>query len=358
MPPQFTQNLISIEKIEPSLQIEPTLFVLFTVLSCFLIYAIGLRNLSKERHRNLRDLFKNLVGHLSVASILLLIFWILRGGESISAPQIVPYIGLAAVLWGSLVIIKTVRIFFFEYLFFMNMQTGVPVLLVNMLTLLVTIVLGSWIATSVFGFRLAPVLATSALFSIVLGLALQDTLGNLFSGIALQIDKPYFLGDWVDVQTSDQRFTGRIYEITWRATILISLTEEWITIPNRVMAQSQILNYSRTKKPIIQSQIFRISYQESITEIKSTLSSAIEDLPGISRYMQPKVFIVEASESWITLKLIYCLKNFPERAQVADQVFERSLHALRSKNINLAMPRLTIYSENTASSKTQNLPIS
>jgi len=358
VPPQFRQNFISIEKIEPSLQIESTLFVLLTVFSAFLIYLVALRNLSKERHKNLRDLFKNLLGHVSVSGLLLLIFWVLRSGESISAPQLVPYVGLAAVLWGSVVVIKTVRIFFFEYLFFMNMQTGVPVLLVNMLTLLVTIVLGSWIATSVFGFRLAPVLATSALFSIVLGLALQDTLGNLFSGIALQIDKPYFLGDWVDVQTSDQRFTGKIYEITWRATILVSLTEEWITIPNRVMAQSQILNYSRTKKPIIQAQVFRISYQDSISDIKALLASAISDLPGISRYMYPKVFITEASESWITLKLIYCLKNFPERAQVADQVFEKSLIALKEKNIQLAMPRMKLFSESRASDKTPIPPTS
>jgi small-conductance mechanosensitive channel len=170
------------------------------------------------------------MGHVFLGLGLLTFFWILRG-ETIVIPKLVPFVGIATVLWGAIVLIKSFRIFSFEYLFFMNMQTGVPLLLVNMLTLLMSVVLGSWIATSVFGFRLAPVLATSALFSIVVGLALQETLGNLFSGIALQIDKPYTLGDWIEVQTGTQKLVGHVHEVTWRATILTSLTEEWITIP-------------------------------------------------------------------------------------------------------------------------------
>ena len=64
MPPQFTQNILPIERIEQTLQLEPLLFVLFTALSSFLVYIIGLRNLSAERHKNLRGLFKNLLGHI------------------------------------------------------------------------------------------------------------------------------------------------------------------------------------------------------------------------------------------------------------------------------------------------------
>ena len=218
MPPQFTQNILPIERIEQTLQLEPLLFVLFTALSSFLVYIIGLRNLSSERHKNLRGLFKNLLGHILIGLTLLVLFWLIRG-ETLLIPRLIPYVGFGALLWGVIILVKSFRIFSFEYLFFMNMHTGVPLLLVNMLSLLVTLALASWIATSVFGFRLAPVLATSALFSIVLGLALQETLGNLFSGIALQIDKPYVIGDWIEVQLNNQKLIGKIYEITSQRTI-------------------------------------------------------------------------------------------------------------------------------------------
>lgn len=347
MPSQFTQNILSIERIEQSLQLEPVLFVLFTALSSFFVYFIGLRNLSHERHHNLRVFFKNLLGHVGIGVGFLTLFWFLRSGTLV-IPQLVPYVGFTAVIWGAIILIKSFRIFSFEYLFFMNMQTAVPLLLVNMLTLLVTIVLISWIATSIFGFRLAPVLATSALFSIVVGLALQETLGNLFSGIALQVDKPYLLGDWVEVQVGNQKLTGQVYEITWRATILISVSEEWITIPNRIVAQSQVLNFSKTKKPILRSQILRIPYSESPKKVKSIVLESIKEISGLSKYTEPLVLINEAAESWMTFKLIYAVKDFGDQARVADEVLERTLNALKKEGVLLAVPQLRVSSDKTA----------
>jgi len=344
VPPQFTQNLISIDRLEQSLQLEPTLFVLLTALSSLIVYLVGLRNLSKERHQNIRALFRNLFGHGLVALTLLTLFWLLRA-ETLYLPKLIPFVGIAAVFWGAIVLIKSFRIFSFEYLFFMNMHTGVPLLLVNMLTLLMSLVLASWIATSVFGFRLAPVLATSALFSIVVGLALQDTLGNLFSGIALQIDKPYLLGDWIEIQMGAQKLVGQVNEITWRATILISLTEEWITIPNRVVAQSQVLNFSRTKKPILRNQIFRLPFSVSIEKTKALLVDAIKDIKGISRYSQPIALLSEAGESWLTLKLVYAVKDYEDQWKVGDEVIEQCLKRLHQEGIPLAGPRLQIIQE-------------
>ena len=347
MPPQFTQNLIPLDRIEQSLQLESVLFVLFSALSSFLVYTIGLRNLSPSRHKNLRALFKNLLGHIFLGVGLLSFFWVLRG-ETLVIPRLVPFVGVAAVLWGAIILLKTFRIFSFEYLFFMNMQTGVPLLLVNMLTLLMSVVLGSWIATGVFGFRLAPVLATSALFSIVVGLALQETLGNLFSGIALQIDKPYTLGDWIEVQTAGQKLVGQVHEITWRATILTSLTEEWITIPNRVVAQSQVLNFSKTKNPILRSQVFRLPFSAPVPKVRQILVESIQNIKGISRTSDPVVLLVEAAESWLSVKLVYAVKDFPDQFRIADEVIEKSVESLRREGISLVGPIIRLAQEKTA----------
>jgi len=278
---------------------------------------------------------------------LLSFFWVLRG-ETLVIPRLVPFVGVAAVLWGAIILLKTFRIFSFEYLFFMNMQTGVPLLLVNMLTLLMSVVLGSWIATGVFGFRLAPVLATSALFSIVVGLALQETLGNLFSGIALQIDKPYTLGDWIEVQTAGQKLVGQVHEITWRATILTSLTEEWITIPNRVVAQSQVLNFSKTKNPILRSQVFRLPFSAPVPKVRQILVESIQNIKGISRTSDPVVLLVEAAESWLSVKLVYAVKDFPDQFRIADEVIEKSVESLRREGISLVGPIIRLAQEKTA----------
>jgi len=347
VPPHFNQNWIPVERIELSLQLEPALFVLLTAISSFFVYRLVLGDLTAERHRNLRGLFKNLLGHCLIGAVLLFSFWMLRGG-TLPLPQLLPYVGLLAILWGAIIVTKSFRIFAFEYLFFMNMQTGVPVLLVNMLTLLVSLVLGSWIATSIFGFRLAPVLATSALFSIVVGLALQDTLGNLFSGIALQVDKPYALGDWIEIQAGTQKLIGQVHEITWRATILISFSEEWITIPNRVVAQSQVLNYSKTKKPILKNQIFRFPYNTNIPLVKKILVESIQDIKGLSRYSEPTVLVSEITESWVSVKLVYALKDFGDQFRIADEVLMICLERLQQEGVFLAGPRILVTQEKTA----------
>jgi len=269
-------------------------------------------------------------------------------GETILMPRLIPYVGFAALLSGLVILVKSFRIFSFEYLFFMNMHTGVPLLLVNMLSLLITLVLGSWIATSIFGFRLAPVLATSALFSIVLGLALQETLGNLFSGIALQIDKPYVIGDWVEVQIANQKLIGQVFEITWRATIMISTGEEWITIPNRIIAQSQVLNFSKTRKPIVRSLLFRLPYTAPLEKAKQILSSSAKDIKGVLKTPAPCVLISEAAESWVLVKLVYGIKDYGEQFSIADQVLENCLSNLKEAQISLAMPRLGLIQEQKA----------
>ena len=120
--------------------------------------------------------------------------------------------------------------------------------------------MATWIGAEIFNIRLTPILATSAIFSLVLGLALQDTLGNLFAGVALQFDKPYEIGDWIEIQSSGQKWIGQVYEISWRATVLIASTEESITVPNRIVAQAQIANYSTKYRPITRSQLFRLPF--------------------------------------------------------------------------------------------------
>lgn len=67
-------------------------------------------------------------------------------------------------------------------------------------------------------------------FSLILGLALQDTLGNLFAGVALQLDKPYEIGDWIEISPRAQVWVGQVEEISWRATTMIGLFDELLVL--------------------------------------------------------------------------------------------------------------------------------
>src|SRR5919205_161049 len=86
---------------------------------------------------------------------------------------------------------------------------------------------------------------TSAVSAVVLGFALQDTLGNAFAGLAIQSEKPFHVGHWVKVGD----FEGRVAEVTWRATKLRTKTGNFVILPNNVVGKEAITNYSQPALP-------------------------------------------------------------------------------------------------------------
>jgi small-conductance mechanosensitive channel len=84
------------------------------------------------------------------------------------------------------------------------------------------------------------ILATTAVGAVVLGFALQDTLGNLFAGLAIQIEKPFRVGHWVHLAGKD----GLVSEITWRATKMRTKGGNFVIVPNSTLSRETIINYS------------------------------------------------------------------------------------------------------------------
>jgi small-conductance mechanosensitive channel len=346
MKSRISQPWIPVERIDAVIQLEPALLILSFTIGAWLFWKLLLRKVSEKRHQRLRGLFANLSGHLLLFSGLLFSYVIFQEylSQYPGATRFRGYLGLAVLVSGAVVIIKNWRIIVLEYLFFGHMREGVPVLLVNITTLVLSILLGGWIIAEVFEVQLAPLVATSAVFSIIVGMALQDTLGNMFAGVALQFDKPYEIGDWIEVNTGSQRIVGQVQEITWRATVLIALSDEAITIPNRVIAQAQINNYSLKTRPIIRSQIFRLDPNVDIELAKSTLLKAVRNIDKVRHNPAPMVLITETHDSWLPFKLIYFVDDFGSQWSISDEVISKSVTALNAQGIRLSAPRLSIES--------------
>lgn len=103
------------------------------------------------------------------------------------------------------------------------------------------------IVTDVLGIPLKGVLATSGALAIVLGLALQSSLSDLFSGLLINATTPYRVGDSV---VFDDTTEGQVVEITWRATHLASANRDLIVVPNSIVAKSRIRNRSYPDDPM------------------------------------------------------------------------------------------------------------
>ena len=99
------------------------------------------------------------------------------------------------------------------------------------------------VATFAFGDK---ILTTSAVSAVVIGFALQDTLGNAFAGLAIQSEKPFNIGHWVTVGAHE----GRVAEVTWRATKLRTKTGNFVIVPNSEVGKAPITNYSEPAAPM------------------------------------------------------------------------------------------------------------
>ena len=106
-----------------------------------------------------------------------------------------------------------------------------------------TIYLGAGLSVVayVFGAPVGTLIATSGVFAIILGLALQSTLSDVFSGIALNLSRPYAVGDWIVL---DDDIEGTVVETNWRATHLVNGSNDLVVLPNSVLAKARFTNLS------------------------------------------------------------------------------------------------------------------
>ena len=139
------------------------------------------------------------------------------------------------------------------------------------------------IASQWFDVELTPFLATSAVVGAVVGLALQDTLGNLFAGIALHSEAPVHVGDWVRVGERD----GRVEQVSWRAMRLRTWDGDTLTVPNNEVARHAVLNYSHPRAPALAAwSTIGVNYHTPPNRVIAVLRKVLEQV-GPARRARP-----------------------------------------------------------------------
>lgn len=341
----MADRLFQIQALYSLIHLEPYLLVLTLFAIAWMFYKFFLTEVSEERHKNLRTHHQSIAKHIAFLSIVFLLFMALQDKAELEwgwITRVTPYLALLTFVWGNIVFIKTARVLVLQYLFLGHMREGVPLLLVNVFTLILSLLLFFWGMSQIFGIQVAPLLATSAAFSIILGLAMQDTLGNLFAGISLQLDQNFEIGDWIEVIQGSQKTVGQVKEISWRSTLLHGLSDELITLPNRFMAQAQISNYSPPDHPILRWQIFRVPYNSPLEQVKDCLEASTAELADVRGIPAPFAYVSDTQDSWITFKLIYFIDSYGSQFAIGDKVLRKGLAALNKIGVKASRSQLEI----------------
>ena len=122
----------------------------------------------------------------------------------------------------------------------------------------------------------------------------------------------------------------------------MGFADELMLIPNRVIAQSQLVNFSHQQKPARLNQVFRFRFDAPIAIARLALLEGIANIPDILAEPAPRTLITEVTESWITLKIFYSLKDYGTRYRTGDLVITQILDQIRYHQLVLASPTLNL----------------
>ncbi len=177
-------------------------------------------------------------------------------------------------------------------------------------------------------------LAASAVGAVVIGFALQDTLGNFFAGVALQIDRPFKPGDWIEVGP----FQGRVTDITWRATKIRTKPGNLIVVPNNVVGKEAITNYSEPLSPTRLFVEVGTSYLIPPNLVRSAIMVALSRCPHVLKTPDADVLMVDFGASALIFKARFWINDFEQDERARDEVRTAIYYEFHRQGIEIPWP--------------------
>ncbi len=194
------------------------------------------------------------------------------------------------------------------------------------------------------GLDLASLVTTSAVITAVLAFSMQDTLGNVLGGIALQADRSIEIGDWIKVDD----MSGRVVDIGWRSTLVETRNWETVAIPNGVLMKTRFTIIGRRRNQPTQWRRwvhFRVGYEQPPSRIIELAERAIAEaeIDGVARIPLPNCVMLELEAGNCHYALRYFLTNIELDDPTDTRVRVHVLAALQRAGIRIAVPEFNVH---------------
>jgi small-conductance mechanosensitive channel/CRP-like cAMP-binding protein len=190
--------------------------------------------------------------------------------------------------------------------------------------------------------NLGALFTTSAIFGVILGLALQDTLGNFFSGISLQADRPFQVGDVITVGV--QRHSGVVEGITWRAVKIRTFANHIVLISNATAAKEPIEVCPRDNLNA-RLVFFNTLFTDSPAKTIHVVREAVREADNVSQKITPIVRIRNLGDSSVEYEVKYWPVDYAKYNDTDALVRQRIFYAFRRANLSFAFPTRTLLVE-------------
>jgi small-conductance mechanosensitive channel/CRP-like cAMP-binding protein len=192
------------------------------------------------------------------------------------------------------------------------------------------------IVSYVFDLPIQGLLATSGVVAIILGLALQSTLGDVFSGIVLSFSRPYRPGDWISVEGGTD---GRVIEMNWRATSILTARRDLAIVPNSTIAKSKIVNVSSPSGLHGTTVTVQLDAKTPPSRCSEILEHAIRNCRLIVATPAPTITVKAINATYTEFEIAFFVEELASTVKAQNELFDFIYRHLAAADIDLASPQ-------------------
>jgi small-conductance mechanosensitive channel len=209
-------------------------------------------------------------------------------------------------------------------------------LIQDLLSALIYLAAAFAVIAYVFDLPIQGLLATSGVIAIVLGLALQSTLNDVFSGLVLSLSRPYSPGDWINIEGGTE---GQVIEMNWRATHILTSRRDLAIVPNSTIAKSKILNVSSPTR--IHGITVAIQLGSKIPPASGTniLELAILNSRTILPFPRPAVRVLSIDAAQTGYELTFFVEQLSSATEAQNELFDLIFRHVAAAGAQLAAPK-------------------
>ncbi len=204
-----------------------------------------------------------------------------------------------------------------------------------MMFLLWGVVVGVVLYTD-FGFQPLSILTTTTALGVIVGLAAQESLGQIFNGLMLQMSSPFKPGDWV--KSGD--YIGRVRGIGWRSTSITTRHNEHVEVPNTTIGKDVLVNFA--ERSVADEVSVGLSYDVPPNRAREVIRRVLHGIPNVLREPAPEIMPWEYQDFSIKYRIKYWMVDYTEQEHLHAEVITSLWYALRRNGMEIPFPIRTL----------------
>ena len=244
----------------------------------------------------------------------------------------------AALLSGAWAAIRLLHLVVWQGIVFRSTGSAAPRLLTDLVDGVLWVSTIVIIIAFVFDKPVTGLIATSGVAVAVIGFALKSMISDLFSGIAITLERPFNMGDWIEITGG---VIGKVITMSWRATGLMLESGVYVVVPNSRLSEMVLRVYDRPQSAWRDEIDILFGYDIVDEQVERIMISAAAEVPEVAAQAKsPDVRIVEFGDNSVKWRLRYWVPDFPSRSRLRYAVQRNILRNIHYSGIGRPVPRI------------------